>query len=166
MKQPPSPREAYDKMAALCALSEQCRYDIRLKLLRRGLAPEEADAVVERLERERFIDDARYARAFARDKWRFQGWGRVKVKRALQLKQISSAAIDAALQEIQPDGEYEQLVRALRHKRAHTTATGAKLSAQLFRFAASRGYESSLIFKAMKEIGNRADDDYDDDRMA
>ena len=158
MKRPISKDEAYAKMTAICAVSEQCSHDIKQKLLSRGLNADDADAVVERLKNERFIDDKRYALAFARDKSRFQGWGRVKVKRALTLKHIAADSIDAALAEIAPEGEYEQLVNALRRKRELSSATGAKLWAQLFRFAAARGYESALIYKAMKELGTKPEE--------
>ena len=83
------------RMMRLCAGRECCRSDIRRKLA--ALPPAAAQEVLDTLCREGYLDDARYARAFARDKSALQGWGSLKIQLALQRKQIDAADIVAAL---------------------------------------------------------------------
>ena len=80
-------------MADLCARSEQCEADIRQKLYRLGLSSGEVQQIVSQLIDEKFIDNARFARSFARDKCRFSCWGRHKIRLALAAKRLSDAEI-------------------------------------------------------------------------
>ena len=89
------------KMADLCSRSEQCSADIRQKLLRKGMSSSQTADLLRRLEEQRFIDDARFARAFASDKVRFSAWGKMKIRMALRQKRISSADIDSALEAVE-----------------------------------------------------------------
>ena len=68
-----TPPEALHRAAALCSSSEHCIADIREKLSRWGIGEPDARTIVERLVQERFIDEGRYAIAFAKDKFRFSG---------------------------------------------------------------------------------------------
>ena len=73
-----TPQKALEMMAGLCAKFEQCPYDIMAKLRKFGLTAEDAGEVLDSLREQKFVDEARYARSFARDKVRFSGWGRSK----------------------------------------------------------------------------------------
>ena len=88
-----TPPEALHRAAALCSSSEHCIADIREKLSRWGIGEPDARTIVERLVQERFIDEGRYAIAFAKDKFRFSGWGRIKIRYALQQKRIGNSDI-------------------------------------------------------------------------
>ena len=92
-----TPPEALHRAAALCSSSEHCIADIREKLSRWGIGEPDARTIVERLVQERFIDEERYAIAFAKDKFRFSGWGRIKIRYALQQKRIGNSDIVNAL---------------------------------------------------------------------
>lgn len=128
------------RMMRLCATRECCRSDIRRKL---AVLPEaEAEAVLETLCREGFVDDARYARAFARDKSALQGWGNLKIKLALQRKAIDAQVINAALEEIDEKAagdRMEQVLRAKWKTLAHEEDATRK-QARFFRYALGRGY--------------------------
>ena len=86
-----TPQKALEMMAGLCAKSEQCPYDIMAKLRKFGLTAEDAGEVLDSLREQKFVDEARYARSFARDKVRFSGWGRNKIRQQLMLKRIPTA---------------------------------------------------------------------------
>ena len=89
-----------------------------------------------------YLDDARYARAFARDKSALQGWGSLKIKLALQQKQIDAEAIAAALEAIDlpaADARKEQLLRA-KWKALAREEDPARKEAKFFRYALGRGY--------------------------
>ena len=64
-------KQAYLKLSALCARSEHCAYEMTEKMRCWQMSEEEQAAVIERLVKERFIDDERYARAFAADKIKY-----------------------------------------------------------------------------------------------
>ena len=108
------------RMMRLCAGRECCRSDIRRKLA--ALPPADAEDILATLCREGYLDDARYARAFARDKSALQGWGSLKIKLALQQKQLDAAEIAAELEAIDPDAadaRKEQADSAPYHKADH-----------------------------------------------
>lgn len=148
-----TPPEALHRAAALCSSSEHCIDDIRQKLTRWGIGTTDTQTIIERLVHERFIDEERYAIAFVRDKFRFACWGRIKMSYALQQKRIPGHLIAHALSHINNELYTTRLTALLQEKsRSITDENPETRRAKLFRFAASRGFESDLIFKAIKEI--------------
>jgi regulatory protein len=128
------------RMMRLCAGREYCRSEIRRKLA--ALPATDAQDILDTLCREGYLDDARYARAFARDKSALQGWGSLKIKLALQQKQIDAEAIAAALECIDlpaADARMEQLLRA-KWKALAREEDPARKEAKFFRYALGRGY--------------------------
>ncbi len=138
---------------ARCAQRECCRADFARKWREQGVAPDEIEEILCTLEREGFIDEARYARAFTADKLRYDRWGRLKIRAALMAKGISSSDINAALDTIDAE-EYETTLRAvLQAKRRSVKAeSDFELRRKLANFAAGRGFESNLIFRFL-DIG-------------
>lgn len=129
-----------NRMMRQCALREHCRQEIRRKLA--GLPEADADEILTRLCREGYVDDARYARAFARDKSALQGWGSLKIKLALQRKAIDAAAIASALEAIDApaaEARKEQVLRA-KWNALDREEDLARRQAKFFRYAMSRGY--------------------------
>lgn len=129
-----------NRMMRQCALREYCRSDIRRKL--DGLPQAEADEILSKLCHEGYVDDARYARAFARDKSALQGWGSLKIKLALQRKGIGGPAIASALEEIDAKAagaRMEQVLRA-KWKALAREEDPARKEAKFYRYALSRGY--------------------------
>lgn len=154
-----TPEQALNRAAALCAATERCPAEIRTKALSWGLSDDEAEQLVARLIAENFICEERYARAFAHDKYRFQHWGRTKIRYALQAKGISSRCIAEALEEVSDGDEYlEGCVELLRGRmRNMSLPLSPNDRARLFRFAAQRGYEAGVIAQALTQC--HADDD-------
>ncbi len=140
------------RMASLCARSEQCEADIAAKLHKAGLSRDDADSIMRRLRDDRFLDNRRFARAFASDKSRFAGWGRVRIRMALAMKRIPSDIVAEALDNID-DEEYMEAMR--RTARAKTRTLDISLRDdrnKLYRHLLSRGYESALAVKVIKEL--------------
>ena len=142
--------EAYRKAAACCAASEQCAADIRKRMERWGLDAACQQTVVARLEKEKFIDETRYARCFVRDKFRYNGWGRVKMVQALRLKGISPSCIEKAMDEIEEE-EYSRTLQKLLQSKARTLKGGTdyERNGKLVRFGLSRGFEMPLIMRML-----------------
>lgn len=145
--------EALAKMSMLCAESEKCKADIADKLKRHGLASTDIESILDYLETERFIDEARYSKFFAKDKYRFSKWGRKKIEYSLKMKHIPVDYIQEALEEI-PDDAYEETMMAALASKFKTIKYQNRYDAKgkLYRFAASRGYESSVALDAIDKI--------------
>ena len=139
-------QEAYLQLAALCAQAEHCEQEMRDKMKRWELDETAQNRVVERLMKERFIDNERYARAFVKDKIRYNKWGRRKVQQALWLKRIDADIQQRVLDEID-EKEYLDVLRPLlKQKRRSTKAADEyELNQKLVRFALSRGFTFDVI---------------------
>lgn len=85
------------RLAALCARSEQCEFEIRRKLEHTQLSSEEKEDIIATLKKDKFIDDQRFAIAFANDKARHSGWGKFKIRQGLAWKRIAQPYIEEAL---------------------------------------------------------------------
>lgn len=138
------------RLAGLCAGSEQCSSDIRSKALKTGLTSADADKIVEYLVSNRYVDDSRFAKAFASDKVRFSKWGRMKVKMGLRAKGLSDSLISSALESIDPEDYMTALNSALVAKARSLDLTDVKGRQSLYRHLASRGFESPMIISAIK----------------
>lgn len=148
-----TPPEALHRAAALCSSAEHCTADIREKLARWGVTEADSRTIIDRLVQERFIDEQRYAVAFVKDKFRFSGWGRIKMRYALQQKRIDGSDIDHALATLDEEPYNDRLLELLQAKsRSIRDDDPEARRAKLFRFAASRGFEPSLIFNALKQV--------------
>lgn len=151
-----SEEQARLKLAALCARSEQCEYDIKSKLFKWGLTQTESSAILEYLIEGNFVDNARFARAFARDKARFSRWGRRKIAMGLAAKRISAEDIRNALEAID-DEEYISALETVAKIKARTlTLTDSKDRQKLYAFLISRGYESSLVSKVVGNLSRNS----------
>lgn len=152
-KRPISPENALARVAALCSRCEQAEWDIRKKLNDWGIAQDKADAIIDRLIDERYLDENRYANAYARDKFRFGGWGRIKIAFSLKNKHVSQSAINEAIATIDENVYLQALKHALSSKlRTIKDKDELQTKASLVRFAASRGYEPNLIYSVLPEI--------------
>ncbi|MDE7348029.1 MAG: RecX family transcriptional regulator [Muribaculaceae bacterium] len=140
------------RMAGLCAGAEQCASDIRNKIMKQGFSAEDAGRMIEYLQRNRYLDDFRYARAYAADKVRFSGWGRMKVRMGLKAKGMGDDVIVQALDYISDDAYKEALRKVLVAKSRALDLSDIKNRQKLYRHLASRGFESQLIISAMREL--------------
>ena len=145
------PQTALLRLESLCAQSEQCTFDLRQKLARWGLSLSDSEKIIAQLVATRFVDDSRFAVAYCRDKYRFNRWGRVKIAYGLRAKRIASQHINEALAAID-DVEYEETLMALIKSKAKTIKDVDTYEGRtkLFRYAASRGYESLLIAQIIR----------------
>ena len=105
--------EAYGRLTAFCAAGEHCLSEVKERLRRWNVAADEAEALVQRLLDEGYVNEVRYSRAFINDKVRFARWGRVKISQTLQQKQISSSLYAPLLDDIDQEEYLEQLRRLL-----------------------------------------------------
>ena len=144
-----TPEQALAALMRLCARAEKSQEDARRLMRGWGLAERDAEGVLAKLVRDRFIDDARYAGAFVREKLRLSGWGGYKIRTALQRKRIDRALIDAALAEADRSGMDERLRRQLdRTARTAQYSTQYELKTKLIRYGLSLGYDYETVVEA------------------
>ena len=148
-----TPEQALAALMRLCARAEKSQEDARRLMRGWGLAERDAEGVLAKLVRDCFIDDARYAGAFVREKLRLSGWGEYKIRTALQRKRIDRALIDAALAEADRPAMGERLRRQL-ERRARTTrhTTQYELKTKLIRYGLSLGYDYETVVEAASEL--------------
>lgn len=151
MKRQPTADEMLLRMAGLCASSEHCPADIRDKILKQGFPSDIADKIIDYLIRNKYIDESRYARAFASDKVRFSGWGRVKVKMHLKSKRLPDSSINEGLKGVGEDDYIESLRKVLSAKARTLDLSEVKDRQKLYRHLASRGFESNIIISEMRK---------------
>ena len=139
-------QEAYLRLASLCAQAEHCQYEIKEKLRRWELGEEAQARIMERLVKERYIDEMRYARAFVKDKVVYNKWGRRKVEQALWQKQIDDDIRQSVLEEVD-DETYVSVLRPLLKQKRKSTKAGSEyeMNQKLVRFALGRGFTFDII---------------------
>ena len=129
--------ELQSKAEAYCAQAEHCVSEMRDKLRVWGATSAQTDEVIERLTDEKYIDEARYCRAFVHDKLLYQSWGRMKMRAALQAKHLPSAYISAALEDIDESEYFRILEKVVRKKKGSPE--------QVIRFCLQRGFAMDEI---------------------
>ena len=153
-----TPEQALAALMRLCARAEKSQEDARRLMRGWGLAERDAEGVLAKLVRDCFIDDARYAGAFVREKLRLSGWGEYKIRTALQRKRIDRALIDAALAEADRPAMGERLCRQLERKaRTAKYSTQYELKTKLIRYGLSLGYDYEAVMDAASAMVRETD---------
>ncbi len=138
--------EFFVKASYYCSLSEHCVKKVREKLYDWETPKEFIEPIIDRLLREDYINEERFARAFVMDKFRFNHWGRIKITTHLKALNISSEDISTAMQEIN-DEEYAEMLDEIVEKKRKTIKKGTdyEIRAKLLRHALSKGFEYEII---------------------
>lgn len=146
-------QEALSYARDLCSRKEKCCSEIREKLEKFKLPELQIEKVLKALQKEGFIDEARYAGMFVRDKLRLNRWGRIKIRYMLKAKQIPEKIINEAIHGIDEQDYRETLREELLKKRRQTKdANPYSARNKLARFGQQRGFESGLIFQLLDEM--------------
>lgn len=152
-KKPLSSAQALNRAAALCARIEQAPGDILEKLIKWGLSTSDARQVIAQLTTQGFIDEGRYARAFVKDRFAFNGWGKIKIAHQLRLKGIPTEVIDEAITAIDDDDYRQRLTELLRAKWRTVKGREPRAAwAAMMRFAASRGFETTIASECVQTV--------------
>lgn len=145
-------KRSLEKAMALCAGREYCASDIRGKLKVWGISDSDAEKIITHLQINNFINDARYASAYASDKFRQNKWGKIKITMQLRAKSIPEYIINEALGKI-PDDEYLKTISEVlaSHRRLIRAKNTYELKSKLIRFGLSKGFENHLLYDLLDE---------------
>ena len=146
--------QALQSLMRECARSERSSGDALRLMKRWGLADEDARKVLAQLQTERFIDDARYAEAFVRDKLNLSGWGAYKIKMTLRTKGVSKEIIEEVMAPMIAKTNMTERLEDIMRRRMRTLKYSSAYDAKtkLIRFAASRGYEIDEAIECASKI--------------
>lgn len=138
-------KKVLNSLEAQCSKREYCRKDILAKALKAlEVDAAAADEVVASLVKDRFVDDARYAGAFARQKAHLDGWGPVKIRYSLRAKGVDGSVIDEALSSLDPERAGAKLEKLLDAK-AKSLEGDPQKNLKLIKYALSRGYDYDQV---------------------
>lgn len=141
------------RLMKYCAYQERCHDEVKEKLRELGASSDDANLVMDELIRQNFLNEERFAKAFAGGKFRQKQWGRKKIILELKRKDISPYNIQKAMQEIDAE-DYEKTLVEMAEKKWHSLPAREHRLIRLRKttnFLLQKGYESSLI----SEIVNR-----------
>ncbi|MDX9749265.1 MAG: regulatory protein RecX [Paludibacter sp.] len=151
--------EALHKAAAYCSQAEHCTFEVKEKLSRWEIAPNDQKTIIHHLEKENFLSNNRYALAFVKDKFRYNKWGKIRIQLELQRRQIDKETISEALESLEEDAYLNLAVdlaqsklRGLKYKDIY------ERDGKLFRYMAGKGFESGIIREALKILSSGKED--------
>ena len=145
--------EAKGKLESYCAYQERCVLEVRRKLSEKGIHGDTMEKLIESLLSDGFLDETRFAKSFARGKFRLKKWGRGKISRELRLRAISQSDIQKGLQEIDAT-EYYDTLWSLCEKLWEKTSENDTYKKRylLIQRLMSRGFEEDMIREILNNI--------------
>lgn len=147
---------ALNRAMALCSKSEKCISDIENKLRSWKLSSDDENkAIISTLKKENFIDEKRYARSYTMDKYRFNKWGKVKIRAMLRSRGLSEDDIMYGTDTIDDDSYLQMIEEELSNRKKSLKAASAfEMKGKLFRFASSRGYEKEYVYDLVERLSS------------
>ena len=139
--------KAFQKIRQFCAYQERNHREVKEKLYGYGLYKDQVEELISKLIENNFLNEERFAIAYAGGKFRMKDWGKNKIKYGLKQQQVSDFCIKKALQSID-DGEYEQKLRKLFTAKEKTLKSEKNIfikKKKIQQYLLQKGYESSLV---------------------
>lgn len=153
--------KALAKATTYCARSEHCLYEVRQKLWQWKLAEEHHDEVLRYLTDNDYIDERRYAEAFARDKHRFSAWGLHRIADELRARRILSEDIQMALTALEEEYPMADQLTKLLERKLSSLPEGLearKRHERLMRYALYKGYAYDDVRSIIEQLVTDLDD--------
>ena len=148
-----TPAEALAKIYRYCAYQERSHHEVKKRLFDYGLHTDEVDQILSKLITDGFVNEERFAKAFAGGKFRIKKWGRIKIEQELNALGLSRNCISKGMKEI-VDDDYQKTLRQLLEKKNNliTEPDSFVRKDKLSKYAIGRGYEPDLVWRLIKEI--------------
>src|SRR5688572_6103459 len=152
MKKRLTPTEARQKIYRYCAYQERAHSEVKDKLYSFGLFKDDVDEILSHLITEGYLNEERFAKAFAGGKFRMKKWGKIKIVHELEAKGLTPNCIKSGLREI-PEDDYVKALRDLLQKKSRLVKEDDIFVRRdhLARFAIQKGFEPELVWKILKE---------------
>lgn len=148
-----SPEQALSKAESYCAYQERCQQEVRDKLYEWGLWPEAVETIIARLINDKYLDEERFAKAFAGGKFRIKKWGRVRIKLELKRRKVSEYCIKQALKEIDEKTYVQTLKKVLDDRlKKIKQKKSIKRNYMLGQYAISKGFEPDMVWDIIRDM--------------
>jgi regulatory protein len=142
--------QAIQKLKHYCAYQERCHSEVKEKLYSLGVWKKEHDEIIVSLIEENYLNEERFAIAFAGGKWRIKQWGRVKIKYELKQKQVSEYCIKKAMKQIDEEGYLRVLDKLAKEKYASLKSEQYIIrKKKVLDYLIGKGFEPSLAMAAL-----------------
>lgn len=144
--------DALERMRKFCVYQERAHSEVRSKLLKLKVYGDDLEEIMSQLISEDFLNEERFAIAYASGKFRINRWGKHKIKMYLKQKGVSEYNIGRGLSEID-DAEYLATIDAELTKKLRGSTEFVqvqKVRAYLFR----KGYESELVSQRIARMND------------
>ena len=146
-------KELAAKLENYCAYQERCHRDVREKLRSLGARQHDVDLVIGHLIQANYLNEERFARNFARGKFRIKGWGRNRIVSELKARNITAPNIRAALSELETEdyeGRFDEI--AQKHWESIAENHPLKKKKKFTDYLLRKGYEPELIQEAAERL--------------
>jgi regulatory protein len=144
------------KLRQFCAYQERSHQETKYKCLELGLRGNEVEEAIAELIADNFLNEERFAKAYAGGKFRIKQWGRKKILMELKQKQVSAYCIKKGMEEIDAD-DYAAVLLKLTEKKYESLKGEIfiKRKYKTMQYLLQRGFESELISDALEQIANK-----------
>ena len=141
------------KLEQYCVYQDRCHKEVEQKMREYNLIPEAKELILLSLMQDNFLNEERFARSFARGKFRIKNWGKQRIVRELKFKDISLYNIKTALKEID-ETEYLKTIYRITENRNEVISepNPYKRKKKLVDFLMRKGFENELIFNTVNEV--------------
>ena len=146
--------KAFEKAKYFCAYQERCHAEVKKKLYGFGLYKNEVELLMSQLIEENYLNEERFAMAFAGGKFRINQWGKTKIKFELKQRQVSDYSIKKALAAI-PDDDYEKTLQKIAEEKLATLKSEINIftkKSKLQNYLVGKGYEFNLVAEIVREL--------------
>jgi len=144
--------EALQKLKHYCAYQERCHSEVKEKLYSLGVWKKDHDEIIAKLIEENYLNEERFAIAFAGGKFRIKQWGRVKIKYELKQKQVSDYSIKKALKQIDEEDYMKMLDKLTKEKYASLKSEQYFIrKKKAIDYLLAKGFEIELINKSINK---------------
>ena len=143
------------KIENYCVYQDRCHKEVEQKMKEYNLIPEAKEMILLSLMQDNFLNEERFAKSFARGKFRIKNWGKQRIVRELKFRDISAYNIKTALKEIEEE-EYVKTIYSITENRNNVISEPNiyKRKKKLVDFLMRKGFENELIFKTVNEVVN------------
>ncbi|MBK9492155.1 MAG: RecX family transcriptional regulator [Haliscomenobacter sp.] len=148
----PGKEIALQKLQRYCAFQERCHQEVRQKLYELSVYGDLQEEIVAELISDNFLNEERFARTYARGKFRSRSWGRIRIQQELKQRKVSDYCIRKGMEEIEEEEYLKALQKIIAKKQAELGGeeefTARQKTAQ---YAMRKGFESELIWAILRE---------------
>ena len=145
--------EGLAKLQKFCAYQDRCHQEVRTKLITLGIYGDDLEQIIVELIADNFLNEERFARSYARGKFRMRRWGRVRILNELKFRKITDYCIRNAMTEIEEEDYLETLIEILEKKKRQIKEKDTFIANnKIAKYAISRGFETGLVWDTVKNL--------------